>query len=193
MKNYQRNDIEHVIAYKRDAELIKSTLEGDINSFAKLLSLYKKRIYALGMSFFKNENDTEDFVQEVFIKAYTKLDTFKGASLFSTWITRIAYNIACNSVNRLEEYIPISEESLIKDPSDTPEEIQIKKITCEVIREAIKELPAEYAICLDMYFFYDVSHAEISRITGFPVNTIKSHIFRAKKLLKEKLVNRGIL
>lgn len=193
MINSQRNDIEHAVAYKRDSELIKSTLEGDTKSFAKLMTLYKKRIFILGMSFFKNETDAEDFVQDVFIKVYTKLNTFKGNSLFSTWLTRIAYNLACNSVNRLDEYVPISEESLIKDPSDSPEEIQIKKITCEAIREAIKELPVEYAVCLDLFFFYDVSHAEISRITGFPINTIKSHIFRAKKVLRDKLIERGFV
>lgn len=193
MINSQRNDIEHAVAYKRDSELIKSTLEGDTKSFAKLMTLYKKRIFILGMSFFKNETDAEDFVQDVFIKVYTKLNTFKGNSLFSTWLTRIAYNLACNSVNRLDEYVPISEESLITDPSDSPEEIQIKKITCEAIREAIKELPAEYAVCLDLFFFYDVSHAEISRITGFPINTIKSHIFRAKKVLRDKLIERGFV
>ena len=77
MINSQRNDIEHAVAYKRDSELIKSTLEGDTKSFAKLMTLYKKRIFILGMSFFKNETDAEDFVQDVFIKVYTKLNTFK--------------------------------------------------------------------------------------------------------------------
>ena len=71
--------------------------------------------------------------------------------------------------------------------------MQIRKVTGQAIREAIKELPEQYAICLDMYFFYDVPHAEISNITGLPVNTIKSHIFRAKKILKEKLEERGFI
>src|SRR5574344_1617506 len=100
MLNYQRNDIEHIAAYKRDSELVKSSLEGDSKSFARLMTLYKKRIVAIGMSFFKNTEDVEDFVQDVFIKAYTKLDTFRGNALFSTWLTRIAWNTACNSVKR---------------------------------------------------------------------------------------------
>ena len=157
------------------------------------MTLYKKRIVAIGMGFFKNAADTEDFVQEVFLKAYTKLDTFRGDSLFSTWLTRIAYNTAVNSVNRRDEYVQLSDESILQDPSDTPEEVQIRKVTGQAIREAIKELPEQYAICLDMYFFYDVPHAEISSITGLPVNTIKSHIFRAKKILKEKLEERGFI
>lgn len=189
----QRNDIEHVTISIRDSELVKSTLDGDQKSFARLMTLYKKRIVAIGMGFFKNAADTEDFVQEVFLKAYTKLDTFRGDSLFSTWLTRIAYNTAVNSVNRRDEYVQLSDESILQDPSDTPEEVQIRKVTGQAIREAIKELPEQYAICLDMYFFYDVPYAEISSITGLPVNTIKSHIFRAKKILKEKLEERGFI
>ena len=60
------------------------------------------------MGFFKNEVDTDDFVQEVFIKVYTKLSTFRGDSLFSTWLMRIAYNTAVNSVNRRKEYASLS-------------------------------------------------------------------------------------
>lgn len=187
----QRTDIEHIAAYKRDSELVKTTLEGDSKSFARLMTLYKKRVMALGMSFFKNTADTEDFVQEVFLKAYTKLDTFRGESMFSTWLTRIAYNTAINSINRRNEYVPLADESLLEDPADTPEEAQIRRITAEVIRESVKELPEQYGVCLDMYFFYDLSHAEISKITGLPVNTIKSHIFRAKQILRDKLVERG--
>ncbi len=53
--------------------------------------------------------------------------------------------------------------------------------------EALGELPERYRICVDMFFFYDRSYLEIEAITGFPVNTIKSHVFRAKKILREKL------
>ncbi|MBP5403357.1 MAG: sigma-70 family RNA polymerase sigma factor [Treponema sp.] len=189
----QRTDIEHLTISRRDSELVKTTLEGDQKSFARLMTLYKKRIVAIGMSFFKNSVDTEDFVQEVFFKAYTKLDTFRGDSMFSTWLTRLAYNLAINSVKRRDEYVQLSDDEILKDMSDTPEEAQIRKITGEAIREAIKELPAQYAVCLDMYFFYDISYAEISNITGLPVNTIKSHIFRAKKILRDKLVERGFV
>ncbi|MCQ2610968.1 MAG: sigma-70 family RNA polymerase sigma factor [Treponema sp.] len=193
MTNNQNTDIEHAAAYKRDSELVKTTLAGDKRAFATLISLYKKRVVALGMGFFKNETDTEDFVQEVFIKAYTKLDTFKGNSLFSTWLTRIAYNTAVNSLNRRKEYTPLDDDSVLVDPSATPEEVQLREITKEAVHQVIKELPSEYAVCLDLFFFYDTPYAEISEITDLPVNTIKSHIFRAKKLLRDMLVERGIV
>lgn len=173
---------------KRDTSLIKAALKGDSKAFATLMTLYKRRIERLGMSFFKNADDAEDFVQDVFLRAYTKLNTFKGDSQFSTWITRIAYNIAINAVNRRKEYLPIADEDLFTDPGFTPEERHIRAATMQAIRTAIRELPERFAICLDLYFFYGIPYQEISEITDFPVNTIKSHIFRAKRIIKEKLV-----
>lgn len=179
--------IEHIIAEKRDSLLVKSTLAGDSKSFSKLMELYKKRISLLGMGFFKNETETEDFVQEVFIRVYGRLSTFEGKSSFATWITRIAYNLAINSSSRRKEYLSLINEECLNARNLTPEEENIRLCTVEAVREAVKELPEKYTLCLDLYFFHDLSYEEISNITDFPVNTIKSHIFRAKKILREKL------
>lgn len=179
--------IEHIIAQRRDAALVKSVLAGDSASFAKLVSLYKKRVTALGMSFFRNAADTDDFLQEVFLKVYQSLHCFRGEAAFSTWIMRIAYNTAVNAVTRRKEALPIADEYLISDPDYTPEEQEIRAITAQTITETVRELPPKYGICLELYFYYDIPYEEISVITGNPVNTIKSHIFRAKKMLREKL------
>jgi RNA polymerase sigma-70 factor, ECF subfamily len=187
MQNDPIGSIERIIAEKRDASLVKTALAGDAKSFARLVSLYKNRIAALGMSFFKNTADTDDFVQDVFIKAYTNLAQYRGDALFSTWITRIAYNTAINAINRRKEYLPIADEDALYANGLTPEEAEIRRHTVEAVREAIKTLPARYALCLELYFFYDIPYEEISVITGYPVNTIKSHIFRAKKILRIKL------
>ncbi|MCR5724837.1 MAG: sigma-70 family RNA polymerase sigma factor [Treponema sp.] len=179
--------LEHFIAQKRDALLIKQTLSGDSKAFAKLIRYYKKRIHALGLGFFKNETDTDDFMQEVFVKVYTNLAQFKGESAFSTWITRIAYNTAFTIIQRRPQCTSLPEETELYDPDLTPEEQQIRRITVEAVREAVRELPEKYSICLELYFFYDMSYEEIAVVTGFPLNTLKSHIFRAKKILRDKL------
>lgn len=181
--------IEQILTEKRDSSLIRSTISGDEKSFAKLVSFYKKRIEAIGMSFFKNKSDTDDFAQEVFIKIFENLKNFQGKSSFATWLTSIAYNTAVNSKNRRKEFLPLTDESedLIQDKDFSPEKKEIRRITAEAVNEAVKDLPENYAMCIKLYFYNDNSHAEISRITGLPVNTIKSHIFRAKKILREKL------
>ncbi len=185
--------IENLTSHKHDLALIKQTLKGSSQAFAELMCLYKKRVEALGMSFFHNATDTEDFVQDVFIKAFKNLNSFKGKSRFSTWLTRIAYTTAVNLSQSKSKKVtyPISDYDTNSEffayRGKTPEEAQIYKSTLEAVSEAVKELPANYAVCLDLYFFHDFSYEEISTITDFPVNTIKSHVFRAKKILREKL------
>ncbi|MBP5447731.1 MAG: sigma-70 family RNA polymerase sigma factor [Treponema sp.] len=193
MNKQRTSDKEREAAYKRDSKLVREVLSGNTSAFAELMSLYKKRIEALGMSFFKNPADTEDFAQDVFLKAYTKLDSFRGESLFSTWLTRMAYNTAINAVNRRSEYVSIADESLLPDNGLTPEEKELRLLTMEAVRESLKELPDKYKIVLDLYFFYDNSYTEISEITSLAENTVKSHIFRAKKLLREKIVAKGLV
>lgn len=174
-------------AEKNETVLVRAAAGGNSRAFAELVKRYYRRITAFGMSFFKNPVDTEDFVQDVFIKAYTKLGTFRGDALFSTWLTRIAYTTAVNSIKRRKEYLPISDETMVCDGDWSPEEHELRRITAETVREAVKELPERFSLCLDLYFFYDMPYADICEVTGIPINTVKSHIFRAKKMLRDKL------
>jgi len=92
-------------------------------------------------------------------------------------------------VNRRKEYHSLAEEDAEKltNGGETPERITLRNAAREAVRAAIKELPERFRICIDLFFFYDRSYQEIEAITGIPVNTIKSHVFRAKILLREKL------
>lgn len=179
--------LEQLMARRRDLSLVKSALGGDKRAFERLCSLHRKRIAALGMNFFKRAEDRDDFVQEVFMKVYMKLPSFRGESSFATWVTAVAYNLAVNSLTRRSEYVPLADEELLRGKGLTPEEELVRKLTAEAVREAVRELPGKYGICLELYFFHDLSYGEIARVTGFPLNTIKSHVFRGKKLLQEKL------
>lgn len=179
--------LERTIIEKRDKALIRLACTGDHLAFEKLIRLHENRVRRLGLSFFKNEIDTDDFVQEVFIKVYKNLASFKGESLFSTWLMRVAYNTAINSIKRRKEYLSLSDEIEIEDKDYGPEEQEFRSQTKQAIQEAMKELPERYASCLDLYFFYDMSHKDISLVLDIPVNTIKSHIFRAKKILRKSL------
>lgn len=171
---------------RQESILVRRAVRGDSDAFGDLMRQNTRRLRALGMSFFKNEADTDDFVQDVFIKAYTHLSSFGGGSLFSTWLIRIGYNTAINSLKRRKEYLSLSDAD-IASTADTPEESALRRAVQEAVRDAAGDLPEAYKVCVDMYFFYGMKYQEISEVTGFPVGTIKSHIFRAKKILKDRL------
>ena len=176
----------------QDRLLCKAVLAGNTEAFSLIASKYQKRVYSLGMSFFKNHDDSEDFVQDIMLKTFSALPKFRGESSFSTWLMRIAYNSAINSVKRKREFVSAFDDFEIKTNDLTPEERQIQNCVKNSIRRAVSSLPEKYRICIDLYFFYDMPYADIESVTGIPVNTIKSHIFRSKKILKTELEHHGI-
>jgi RNA polymerase sigma-70 factor (ECF subfamily) len=173
-----------------DDELIAGhVVSGQRDLFRLLVRRHERAVYGMGLSFFRNREDASDFTQEVFLKVYRSLHRFEGRSRFSTWLYKIAYNTAVNGVTRKKEYRSLAEaeEGGGIAGSDTPERDLLRKAAREAVLEALEGLPDRYRVCVDLFFFYDRSYQEIEAITGFPVNTIKSHVFRAKKLLREKL------
>jgi len=172
-----------------DQLIVSQVVSGQKDLFRLLVRQYEKAVFGMGISFLRNQEDASDFTQEVFLKAYRNLSSFEGRSRFSTWLYRIAYNTAINEVNRRKEYRSLSDEDIenLAKTWDTPERTALRNAAKEAVQAALKDLPERFRICIDLFFFYDCSYQEIEVITGFPVNTIKSHVFRAKTLLREKL------
>ena len=174
----------HTGVIEEESLLVEQILSGEKELYRLLIKRYQQKVYAMGMSFFHNEEDAADFTQDVFIRSYKSLASFRGHSRFSTWLYRIAYNTAINAINRRKEYHSLSEDPLTEEG---PEEHILQIAAAKAVRTAVAELPDKYRICVDLFYFYDCSVREIVVITGFPENTVKSHVFRAKKLLREKL------
>ena len=172
-----------------DQLIVSQIVSGQKELFRLLVRRHERAVYGMGLSFFRNGEDASDFTQEVFLKAYRNLPDFEGRSRFSTWLYKIAYNTALNGVNRRKEYLSLADENTEKliNSGDTPEKITLRNAAKEAVKAAVKELPERFGVCIDLFFFYDRSYQEIQAITGIPVNTIKSHVFRAKILLREKL------
>jgi len=177
-----------------DRLIVEQILSGQKDLFRLLARRYERPVYGMGMGFFRNAEDARDFVQEVFLKVYRNLSAFEGRSRFSTWLYKIAYNTALNGVNRRKEYQSLAEgnDEIEASGNNTPEQILLRKAAKEAVLASLRELPERYRICIDMFFFYELSYQEIEVITGFPVNTIKSHVFRAKKLLRDRLEDHGV-
>ena len=168
-----------------DEHIIRRVVNGDINIFEHIVKKYQKLVFNIGMRFFKNTDDSNDFVQDVFLKAYKNLNSYKERSPFRFWLGKVAYNLAINSIKAKKIDPEIKEQLQSYDLS--PEESHVKNEVSETLLQAIKKLPEPYRVCVDLYFFNGLSYNEINEITGFPVNTIKSNVFRAKQFLRDAL------
>jgi RNA polymerase sigma-70 factor (ECF subfamily) len=168
-----------------DERIVRQVLNGDTDSFRTIVKRYQTYIYSIGMRFFKNTDDSNDFVQDVFLKVYNELKSFKGKAAFRSWLIRIAYNFGINKIKAGKLDNVVFEESVSGEP--TPEQSHIKDETISLLRRAIDNLPEQYRICVDLYFFMGLKYTEIESITGYPINTIKSNVLRAKLILRDKL------
>jgi len=137
-----------------------------------------------------NKEDAEDICQEVFVKVYNNLGGFSFQSRLSTWIARIAYNTSINYLKKHKGTETISHHADLESfhfTDDNPEKQLTKKDHAEYIHQLINQMPVHYKTVITLYHLNEFSYQEIEDITGIPEGTVKSYLFRARKLLKEKL------
>ncbi len=171
-----------------EREVVASILAGDVQAFERMVNEYQRLVYHVIDRLVKDGMDREDICQEVFIKVYRNLRSFQYRSKLSTWVASIAYRTALNYTRdnkrvgqiSLDDYEGAGEQ-------DDPERIFTNKDTAGYLRRLIEELPLPYKSVLVLYHINEFSYPEIGQITGMPEGTVKSHLFRARKFLKDKL------
>lgn len=175
-----------------EKEMIARIIKGDTQAFSILVDNYQNLIFHVTKKILPQQMDAEDVCQEVFVKIYRSIGSFRHQSKLSTWIAKIAYSTALNHLKknkrRLTEDYP--EDILnLKTDHDSPEELLSKKNTADYLDRLIDRLPEKYGLILTLYHLEEFSIDEINETTGMPEGTIKSHLFRARKMLKDKVKN----
>ncbi len=171
-----------------DNLLVSRILEGQIDAYREIVARYQARVFYIGLKFFHNRHDAEDYAQEVFLKAFEKLQSFKGEVPFSSWLNKIAYNMAVNHYHkRRRTHVEVALPVEPRDTSIGPEARLLRNELRERVRKVLKKIPDIYKPVINLHFFEGLSYPEISRVLSIPVNTIKSHVFRTKQLLRSRL------
>ena len=169
-----------------DEEIVRRVRSGNVDAFALLVSRYQRQIIALGHRFFRRREDVEDFAQEVFLQAFRKLDTFRGTGRFYSWLVRIGYNRGYRETRSAPRFDLLPCDTAV-DAAPGPDEALERAQAQRAVADAIARLPARYADCVALYYFFDLSYQEVSTVTGFTLNTVRSHIRRGKRLLAVQL------
>ncbi|MFW5744123.1 MAG: RNA polymerase sigma factor [Spirochaetota bacterium] len=171
---------------RSDEEIVERVCGGETAEFAILVDRYQRQVISLGYRFFRRREEAEDFAQEVFLQAFRRLSTFRATGRFYSWLMRIAYTWATRVLRRRADYEALGEKP-IPDPAPRPDEAFDRAESRRLVVDAIRTLPRRYADCIGLYYFFELSYQEVSDVTGHPLNTVRSHIRRAKRLLAERL------
>ena len=174
-----------------DQLYIDKVLNGDTNAFAYLINKYKNMAYTLAIRVVKSHEDAEEVAQDSFLKAYEKLNTFKGNAKFSTWLYTIVYRNAITKIRKKKVSTTNIDEFVIENHSDGDDFPQMEAIKNEeqqkYVREAVNKLPEKDALLITLFYMNDNSIEEIEEITGLSQSNVKVKLFRARKKLNQTL------
>jgi RNA polymerase sigma-70 factor, ECF subfamily len=180
-----------------ETRLAKLSRGGDRRAFAELVDLYKDKIYHLGYRMLNQRQESEDVVQETFLRVYTNLERYDENQKFSTWIYRIATNLCIDRLRKRKPSFSLDAElsdgegtdwhAMLASDEASPEAEIILSETQQNIRDAIETLPNKYKSVVVLRYLHDMSLQEISDILEMPVTTVKTRVHRGREFLRKKL------
>ena len=167
--------------------LIDGCKSGDQKAQFQIYKLYYKAMYNTSLRIVSNTMEAEDIMQESFLSAFEKIDTYSGKVSFGAWLKKIVINRSLDSLNRQKAiFEDIDTHHELKSLADDSGNGHDTKFKVEEVREAIKKLPDGYRVILSLYLLEGYDHDEISEILSISSSTSRSQLSRAKqKLLKE--------
>src|SRR6266704_6548887 len=170
-----------------DAELVELVLAGEQDAFAVLVERYKDAVQNLAYRMLGNVTEAEDVTQEVFVRAYTQLATYKSVHKFSTWLLSIASHLAIDQLRRRRflalplEDVPFLE--WIVDEGSGPEQTALEGEQQDEIQTYLQRLPSKYRAVIVLRYWYDLSYEEIAQALKLTPALVKARLHRARELL----------
>jgi RNA polymerase sigma factor (sigma-70 family) len=173
--------------------LVETILRGDPDAFRTLIRQHQRLVGHIVGRMVKNREDVEDICQEVFLKIYRSLKDFKFNSQLSTWIAAIAFNTAVTHMQKTKgaEAIFGGDDEIDSFPAapdgSAPDAAAERANISFVLRTEIDHLPPLYGTIVALFHLHEMSYQEIGTIMKLPKGTVKSYLFRGRRLLKQRL------
>jgi len=175
----------------KDQIYIQKVLQGDISSYSCLVDNYKDMVFTLALKIVRNREDAEEVAQDSFVKAFQKLETFKGESKFSTWLYTIVYRTAITKTRKKIVETTDVNEYVIDNHSVDFSIAQLDLIKSEeqrkYVKMAIDALPELDALLITLFYINENTFDEIVEITGLTMTNVKVRLFRARKKIYNEL------
>lgn len=173
----------------RDATLIEQYLAGDVAAFDELMRAHQERVFGICLRMLRDREAALDAVQETFVTVFRKADRFAGRSAFGTWLYRVAVN-TCYDAARRRQRRPTEPLPEGYEPADSgaADDLAAAELRPE-LEEALAELPGEFRAAVVLADVEGLALQTVADVLGVPVGTVKSRVFRGRKLLAAALGN----
>lgn len=186
-----------------EKELISRCQSGNLEAFNVLISRYEERVINMALGYLRDYHQAVDEAQEIFLKVFRKINSFKGNSAFATWLYRVTANHCFNAAKRNRRHGQGYTVSLDREDEDgrlpvlrdskavNPEDVYARKQTRQQLAELIQHLPDLQRQMIVLCHFENMSYVEIAEIMEVPATTVRSSLFRARQRLKQLLEKKG--
>lgn len=183
-----------------DEEMVKKTMEGDRHAAALLISGTEKLVAHIVFKMINSQSDRKDLMQDIYLKTFRYLPKFRFQCKLSTWVAEISYTTC---FDYLKKYRPelvdipadddiscedIPGQTISKHTLDASQQLSVKERS-EILEKLSFSLPPVYRTLITLFHKEEFSIEEIMKVTGLPAGTVKSYLFRARKMLKERLLD----
>ena len=179
-----------------DAELVVAALAGNTQAFDILVTRYRRAMLTIAQQIVQNPTDAEDVVQDAFLRAFEALPQLSDLNRFGAWLHSITRNRALRYYKSASRYQPQEDmEPYLNRGADTsaedPAHIVERELTQQAIREAIQELPDDFRVVIELYYWAEMPQKRMAEFLSLPLTTVKWRLHKAKELLKTTLEKRG--
>jgi RNA polymerase sigma-70 factor (ECF subfamily) len=176
-----------------DLLLVAASKNGDQEAFAQLVQRYQRLVFNLVYRMLQQYEEATEITQETFLAAWQGLPSFRGDARFPTWLYRIAYNCSLKQLELRKRdralQVALEAEKTLENAND--ELLEHAELDARdrqlLVQEHLSHLPTKYRIVLILRHLQDMTYEEMAEILTMPIGTIKTHLFRARNLLKERL------
>ena len=195
----ERAKAERAVQSRGDSDLVALALRHDELAIRELIRRNNQRLFRAARAVLRDDAEAEDVVQETYVKAFTKLESFQGRAAFSTWLTRIALNEAIGRKRRIRptanldaiEEAQTARAELIPFPGAAapmnPETMAARGELGRMIEELVDSLPTPFRVVFVLREVEELTTEDVAAFLGIKGATVKTRLFRAKKLLRQAM------
>lgn len=175
------------MAFKDDSFYIEEVLKGNTNAYAPLVEKHKDMVYTICYKIVRKAEEAEELAQDAFLKAFDKLDKFRGEAKFSTWLYRIAYNAAISMTRKRRLEVHALDDFVVANYSEDDARENLNAIDVEdqqkMLQAALTTLSDEDYLIVNLFYLKELPVLEISLITGLSAANVKVKLHRIRKKL----------